>query len=95
MGGAGGAGTAGQGNPGIVGTGLSAGGSGGGAGGTADGVIGGPGITLHIEGYEKTYAEGGSRNAGMIGTPGTGTGGSALKAGGSGIVLVRFTYVEP
>ena len=95
IGGAGGAGTAGQGNPGIVGTGLSAGGSGGGAGGTADGVIGGPGITLHIEGYEKTYAEGGSRNAGMIGTPGTGTGGSALKAGGSGIVLVRFTYVEP
>ena len=99
-----GEGTPGQGNPGVVGGGTlgvvglswAAGGGGGGAGGTGTGITGGPGIELHIEGYAKTYAKGGSRNkAYKAGAPGTGTGGDGWSAGGSGIVLVRFPYTAP
>jgi len=86
-------GTAGQGNDGALTPGYPPGGGGGGAGAAATGYPGGAGLTY----YGTVYATGGSGYGSGGGETNTGNGGSAGTkdgggtAGGSGIVIVRYT----
>lgn len=88
-----GKGTPGQGNDGALTPGYPPGGGGGGAGAAATGYPGGAGLTY----YGTVYATGGSGYGSGGGEANTGNGGSAGTkdgggtAGGSGIIIVRYT----
>jgi hypothetical protein len=89
------------GNPGGNGT-TSAAGGGGGAGGAGTTGSNGPGRTTTITGAATTWATGGGAGSGVPGTTNTGDGGggapqggSTARAGGSGIVVLRYRYIPP
>jgi hypothetical protein len=67
-------------------------GGGGGAGGAGNGNLAGPGLLNAITG--ATYAKGGigSQNGlgGVAGADNTGNGGDGCRAGGSGIIVLRY-----
>jgi uncharacterized repeat protein (TIGR02543 family) len=78
-------------------------GGGGGAGGEGSGLNGGAGVTSSISGTSLAYGGGGAGHNGASGTataggatqsvdalPNRGGGGAYLKAGGSGVVIVRY-----
>jgi prepilin-type N-terminal cleavage/methylation domain-containing protein len=97
IGGGGGGGTAGQGNRGGNGSKIDGGSGGGGAGGQGvDGVsfggntAGGSGLSNDITGSSVTYAAGGTAISSITGSDNTGNGGGKMRAGGSGIVIVRY-----
>lgn len=87
------------GNPGGNGP-PAASGGGGGAGGAGSAGSGGSGRTTTITGAATTWAAGGSAPQGPSGTINTGNGGgggpqpSGAPAGGSGIVIIRYPFVE-
>jgi len=95
------------GNPGGTGmtTGPAGSGGGGGAGGVgtngSSGGAGGSGRTTTITGAATTWAAGGAGPGGPGGSPNTGNGGqggnqpSGAPGGGSGIVVLRYPYIEP
>ena len=98
----GGAGTTGQGFAGGNAPGMNSNsgrdsGAGGGAGGAASGNLAGPGLFNSIGG--AVFAKGGiGSQAGMGGTAGannTGNGGDGTRAGGSGIVVIRYPITTP
>jgi hypothetical protein len=95
---AGGAGIAGQGNNGGNGPGMNTqsgndSGGGGGAGSAAANNIPGVGLANSLSGTSVTYAKGGRGaqiTAAVAGDPNTGDGGSGVRNGGSGIVIIRY-----
>lgn len=95
-------GTYGQGFDGAGGTGYyGAGGAGGGAGGAASGTTFGPGLAVSITGSSVTYARGG-KQAVEAGVANSGNGGNTdgvnggnVKAGDSGIVVIRYADSYP
>ena len=89
------------GNPGGNGT-TSVAGGGGGAGGAGGSGSNGSGRTTTITGAATTWATGGGAGNGGTGTTNTGNGGggapqgsTGANAGGSGIVVLRYPYIEP
>jgi hypothetical protein len=88
------------GNPGANGPPIASGG-GGGAGGAGSAGSGGSGRTTTITGAATTWAAGGAAPQGSAGTINTGNGGgggpqpSGVPGGGSGIVVLRYPYIEP
>jgi len=102
-----GTGTPGQGNNGGNSQGQGSGGGGGGAGGAGSGVNAGAGLAYPFSGSPVTYAAGGQGGpftpgvGGGAGTPNTGDGGQGKSApngpaqlggaGGSGIVIIRYS----
>jgi hypothetical protein len=88
------------GNPGSSGP-PSASGGGGGAGSAGSAGSGGSGRTTTITGAATTWAAGGNAPQGGSGTINTGNGGgggpqpSGVPGGGSGIVVLRYPYIEP
>lgn len=89
----------GYGYAGAAGTWLGYGGGGGGAGGAGSvGGAPGPGLSYDISGSSVTYATGGTAGGNQIGAINTGNGGDSVtsgagKAGGSGIIIVRYTII--
>jgi hypothetical protein len=94
----GGSGTVGQGNNGGNGPGMNTqsgndSGGGGGAGSAASNNIPGVGLANSLSGTSITYAKGGRGaqiTTAVAGDPNTGDGGSGVRNGGSGIVIIRY-----